>query len=110
MVIALQLLSVFILLLACVLIVNTMSALLTEQRQQLGVMKAVGATSRQLSVLYRSYRLVLGVIAMLLAFPLSLLAGRAMGRARCRGAASDLDDRRLGYDAARRTDGVRVGR
>lgn len=78
MVIALQMLSGFILILACVLIVNTMSALLTEQRQQLGVMKAIGATSWQLNWLYLTYTLMLGLVALAIAIPLSLLAGRAM--------------------------------
>ena len=78
MLVALRLLSVFILALACVLIVNTMSALLTEQRRQLGIMKAVGATSGQLTFLYLGYALVLELAALAIAFPLSIVAGRAM--------------------------------
>ena len=78
MLVALRMLSAFILVLACVLIVNTMSALLTEQRQQLGVMKAVGATSWTLGRLYLTYTLVLGLAALVVALPLSMLAGRAM--------------------------------
>ncbi len=78
MVIALQMLSIFILILACVLIVNTMSALLTEQRQQVGIMKAIGATSGQLTRLYLTYTLVLAIVALVIAIPLSILAGRAM--------------------------------
>ncbi len=77
-IVALRLLSAFILVLACVLVVNTLSALLAEQRRQVGVMKAVGATSGQLSRLYISYSLVIGIVALALSIPLSLIAGRAM--------------------------------
>lgn len=74
----LRLLSIFILILASVLVVNTMSALLAEQRRQIGVMKAVGATSRQIAVLYTAYAVALGLIALAIAIPASIVAGRAM--------------------------------
>ena len=74
----LRLLAVFILILASVLVVNTMSALLAEQRRQIGVMKAVGATSRQIAILYTVYTMALGLIALGVAIPASILAGRAM--------------------------------
>lgn len=76
--VGLRLLSAFILILATVLVINTLSALLAEQRRQIGVMKAVGATSGQLSGLYIGFSLVLGVIALVIAAPISLITGRAL--------------------------------
>lgn len=75
----LRLLSVAIFVLACVLVVNTVAALMAEQRRQLGVMKAVGATSRQIAGLYLGFALALELAALAIAAPIGILAGRAMG-------------------------------
>ncbi|MGY6500050.1 MAG: FtsX-like permease family protein [Acidimicrobiales bacterium] len=64
------------LVIAVVLVVNTVSALLSQQRRHVGVMKAVGATSGQLVAQYLGYVLVLAVAALVLAVPVSILIGR----------------------------------
>jgi putative ABC transport system permease protein len=73
---AMQVLSLLALVIAVALVVNTVAAVLAQQRRHIGVMKAVGATSGQLTVQYLGYVLALSVGAFVVAFPLSLLAGR----------------------------------
>jgi putative ABC transport system permease protein len=77
-VLAMQLLSVFALVIAMALVVNTVTALLVQQRQQLGVMKAIGASTRQLTTQYLAYVVALSVAALVVAVPTSLLLGRAI--------------------------------
>ena len=57
---------------------HRIAAVMAEQRRQLGVMKAIGGTSRQVAGLYLGYALVLELIALAVAVPASVLAGRAM--------------------------------
>lgn len=61
------------LIIAAILIFNTMSALLTQQTMQIGIMKSMGADSRQLYGIYLAYVLTLGLIGILLAIPLSVI-------------------------------------
>lgn len=75
---AMQLLAVLALAVALGLVVNTVAALLAQQRQQLGVMKAIGATARQLTVQYLGYVVALSLAAIALSVPASLAAGRAV--------------------------------
>ncbi len=77
-VLAMQVLSLFGLAIAVGLVVNTVTALLAQQRQQLGVMKAIGGTVRQLSVQYLSYVGLLSAGAIALSVPISLVGGRAV--------------------------------
>ncbi len=57
------------------LIVNTLNALFTQQRRQIGVMKLVGARSFQISVMYIALIVAYGIIALIIAVPLSMVAG-----------------------------------
>lgn len=57
------------------LIVNTLNALLAQQLRQIGVMKLVGARSRQILGMYLVLVLAYGVIALLIAIPLGALGG-----------------------------------
>ena len=75
-VLAMQVLSLFGLAIAIGLVVNTVTALLAQQRQQLGVMKALGGTVRHLTVQYLGYVGLLSVGALVVAVPISLLGGR----------------------------------
>jgi putative ABC transport system permease protein len=77
-VLAMQLLSVFALLIATSLVVNTVTALLVQQRQQLGIMKAIGASVRQLTAQYLAYVVALAVAALVVAVPISLVLGRGI--------------------------------
>jgi len=77
-VLAMQVLSLFGLAIAVGLVVNTVTALLAQQRQQLGVMKAVGATVGQLTTQYLGYVGLLSAGAIALSVPISLLGGRVV--------------------------------
>ncbi len=53
------------------LVVNTINAQISQHVRQIGVMKAIGATSRQVSGMYMALVLSYGVLALLIALPLS---------------------------------------
>lgn len=78
LVLAMQLLSVLALVIAVSLVVNTVSALLAEQRSQVGVMKAVGATTRRLTIQYLAHVVVLSAAALAVSVPTSLVLGRGV--------------------------------
>ncbi len=59
------------------LVVNTISALLTQQVRQIGVMKTIGARSGQLMRLYLGTVLIFGLLSLLVAVPLGALAAGA---------------------------------
>ena len=69
-----------ILVLSSSLIVNTLNALLTQHLRQIGVMKLVGARSVQIMGMYLILILSYGVVALVLALPLSSTAGYAFAR------------------------------
>jgi putative ABC transport system permease protein len=60
------------------LVINTVNAIVAQQVPQIGVLKAIGGTTRQLLVLYLSGVLIYGVLALALAVPLSALATNAV--------------------------------
>ncbi len=62
------------LLLSAFLVVNTISALVTQQTRQIGVMKAVGARTGQLVGMFLVMVLAYGVLGLLVALPLGQLA------------------------------------
>ncbi|NTW97002.1 MAG: ABC transporter permease [Oscillochloris sp.] len=66
-------LGVLSLLISSFLIINTISAILTQQTRQIGVMKALGARSDQITGLYVALAAGFGVLALLLAVPLGML-------------------------------------
>ena len=67
------------LLLSGFLVVNTITALLTQQMRQIGVMKAVGARARQIMTMYLVIVLTYGALALLIGIPLGALGASAMG-------------------------------
>lgn len=69
----LSILAGLMVILSMFLIVNTVGALLLQQRRQIGVMKAIGASTGQLVVMYLAFVLALGLLALLLAVPLAAL-------------------------------------
>ncbi|MBN1933470.1 MAG: ABC transporter permease [Anaerolineae bacterium] len=73
----LGLLSLF---LSAFLIVNTVSALLAQQKRQIGIMKAVGAQTGQIFAMYLAMVIAYGVLALALAAPLSVVGARALSR------------------------------
>lgn len=69
----------FSLFLAIFLIINTISALLIQQMQQIGVMKAVGARPFHLISMYLGMVTLLGSLSLVIAIPLSIfVAGNAI--------------------------------
>ena len=62
------------------LVVNTVTALLAQQRRQIGVMKAIGGTSPQILGMYLVMVMSYGVMALLLAIPLGIWGADALSR------------------------------
>ncbi|HET9223206.1 MAG TPA: ABC transporter permease [Roseiflexaceae bacterium] len=62
------------------LVVNTISALLMQQLRQIGVMKAIGARTRQIMGMYMVTALLFGVLALLVALPLGALGAYGFSR------------------------------
>lgn len=65
--------GVFCVLLSAFLVINTISALLTQQVKQIGVMKSIGANSGDILQLYLATVLAFGVLAVLIGVPLGTL-------------------------------------
>jgi putative ABC transport system permease protein len=70
--------SFMILILGSILVSTSLSALMVKQVRQIGVMKTIGATSNQIAGLYFWMTILLSVVALLLAIPLSRLAASAL--------------------------------
>lgn len=66
------------LLLSGFLMINTISALLTQQIRQIGVMKAIGAYHSQIMGMYLVTAFIFGLLALVIALPLSILGARLM--------------------------------
>ena len=71
MVLLLTVLAVVCLVMAIFLVVNVVSATVTQQRRQIGVMKAIGARPRETARLYLASAGIYGLAAFVLAVPLS---------------------------------------
>ena len=68
-------LGILVMLLSSSLIVNTLNALLTQHRRQIGVMKLIGARNMNISVMYIALIIAYGIIALIIAVPLGVIAG-----------------------------------
>jgi len=62
------------------LVINIINGLLSQQMQQIGIMKAVGARRRQIVQMYLTAVIILGLLALVLAVPLGGLAAYAFTR------------------------------
>ncbi len=71
----LNVMGVFALILSGFLVVNTMSALLAGQRRQIGMMKAVGGTGRQIMGIYVVLVTCYGLLALAVALPIGMVLG-----------------------------------
>jgi putative ABC transport system permease protein len=71
-VLVLDVMAVVSLLLSTVLILNTFMALITQQTNQIGMLKAVGGTSRTIVQIYLVGVLSYGLLALLISFPLGV--------------------------------------
>ena len=63
------------LVLSSFLIINILSAILTRQVQQIGIMKAIGAKTPQITVMYFVMVIMLGLLSLLIAVPLGAAGG-----------------------------------
>ncbi len=72
----LTLFGLVILALSSFLVVNSMSALITQQVPQIGVMKLIGARRSQIMALYLATVLIYGLIAVAIALPLAAITAR----------------------------------
>jgi putative ABC transport system permease protein len=77
----LSFIGIFSLILSGFLVVNTMSALLTEQRRQIGMMKAIGGTGRQITGIYLVLVTVYGLLSLVVALPIGMGLGYLFTRA-----------------------------
>ncbi|MFC2009843.1 ABC transporter permease [Chloroflexota bacterium] len=68
----LSIIGIFSLILSGFLVVNTVSALLIEQRRQIGMMKAIGGTGRQIFGMYLVLVACYGLLALFVAIPIGL--------------------------------------
>jgi putative ABC transport system permease protein len=75
------LLGALSLFLSVFLVVNTVSALLTQQKRQIGVMKAVGGSVLQILGMYLAMVLAYGAMALLIAIPLGVVGARQLSAA-----------------------------
>jgi len=72
--------GVLILLLSGFLVINAISALITQQVQQIGVMKLIGARRLQIMAMYIFMVSVYGLIAVAIGIPLAMLTARGLMR------------------------------
>src|SRR6266404_447653 len=72
--------GLFVLVLSAILVINLLMALMASQVRQIGIMKAIGATRWQIARIYFCQALMLGIVAIFVALPLGIWAGRALCR------------------------------
>ena len=73
------LLTFLIVFLSGFLITNTLQFLLRQQMQQVGIMKTIGATRKQITTIYMALIAIFGIIAIIIAIPgVSLLTDKLM--------------------------------
>jgi putative ABC transport system permease protein len=66
--------------LSAMLVINTINALIAQQIPQIGIMKAVGSTRRQITTMYLSAIAVYGFLSLVIAVPIGAYAGNAMAQ------------------------------
>jgi putative ABC transport system permease protein len=64
--------------LSVLLVINTINALIAQQISQIGIMKAVGSTRRQITTMYMSAIFVYGCLSLVIAVPIGAYAGNAL--------------------------------
>jgi putative ABC transport system permease protein len=80
MLLILGVMGVFALILSGFLVINTISAILTQQVRQIGIMKSMGARTKDVMAIYFSMVLAFGLLALLVAIPLGKLGADALSR------------------------------
>lgn len=72
-----EIFGVLALVLSGILLANMISSILEQQTRQIGIMKAIGASSVQIFAMYEGMVLIMAVVALALSIPLGILAGRS---------------------------------
>jgi len=78
LILLLGIIGFFALLLSGFLVINTIGALLTQQTRQIGVMKSIGASSRDIVGMYLVTVLAFGVMSLFVSVPLGVLGAWAL--------------------------------
>jgi putative ABC transport system permease protein len=63
-----------------ILVINLLTAMMASQVRQIGVMKAIGGTNRQIAGIYFGQALFLGLAAVIVSAPLGIIGSRALCR------------------------------
>jgi len=66
--------------LSVMLVINTINAIIAQQIPQIGIMKAVGSTRRQITTMYLSAIAVYGILSLVIAVPIGAYAGNALAQ------------------------------
>ena len=78
--VVMQVLAVISLVASVVLILNTLTALITQQIDQIGILKAIGGTSSTIIKVYLTGVLAYGLLALLISLPLGMLVAFGMSQ------------------------------
>ena len=65
-----------VLILSGITVVNLLMGMMASQVRQIGVMKAIGGTRRQVALIYFGQAMMLGIAALAVALPIGILGGR----------------------------------
>jgi len=76
----LQILAVGSLFASIILVTNTMTALITQQTDQIGIIKAIGGSSRTITRMYMVEVFAYGVMALAISLPLALITAYLVSR------------------------------
>ena len=76
--VVMQVLAVISLIASVVLILNTLTALITQQTDQIGILKAIGGTSSTIIQVYLTGVLAYGLLALLISLPLGMFVASGM--------------------------------
>jgi putative ABC transport system permease protein len=74
-IVVLNVMSIMCMLLSAGLVINTISAILTQQVKQIGILRSIGGLRTQITWMYLINVLVLSVLALVIAIPLGLAGG-----------------------------------
>lgn len=80
MTLVIEVLAVISMLLSVVLVLNTLTAVITQQTNQIGILKAIGGSSFTITKVYLAGVLVYGMLSLLIAFPLGAIASFSVSR------------------------------
>lgn len=74
MTLVIQVLAIVSLLLSVVLVLNTLTAIITQQTSQIGILKAIGSSSFNVIKVYLAGVIIYGLLALLISLPLGAIA------------------------------------